>query len=88
MMPLGLLNSGEKAEVMEVFPCKGSPGPRIPLDGDAPSAGRIADMGLRVGKVVEMLSNQGRGLILLRIDECRIAIGRGMAMKIKVRRTL
>jgi len=43
-------------------------------------------MGLRTGKTVEMLNNEGRGAILVKIDETRIAIGRGMAMKVMVRR--
>jgi ferrous iron transport protein A len=41
-------------------------------------------MGLRVGKTVEMLNNAG-GPVLLRVDESRIAIARGLAMKIMVR---
>ena len=43
-------------------------------------------MGLRNGKIVEMLSN-GSGPLLLRVDVSRIAISRGMAMKINDRRT-
>ena len=85
MMPLGLLGSGEKAEVMEVREtiqsvCSSDNGQR--------SCGtcRIEDMGLRTGKTVEMLNNEGRGALLVKIDETRIAIGRGMAMKVMVRR--
>ena len=43
-------------------------------------------MGLRVGKSVEMLSNAGGGPLLIKVDESRIAMGRGVAMKILVRR--
>jgi ferrous iron transport protein A len=43
-------------------------------------------MGIRIGKGVEMLNN-GSGPVLLRVDESRIAIARGMVMKIMVRRT-
>ncbi len=43
-------------------------------------------MGIRKGKSVEMLNNEGRGPLLLKVDESRIAVGRGMAMKILVRR--
>lgn len=46
---------------------------------------RLEDMGLRVGKSVEILNNRG-GPVLVRVDESRIAIARGMAMKILVRR--
>jgi len=44
------------------------------------------DMGLRPGKKVEMITNSGTGPLVLRVDECRIAMGRGVAMKIYVRR--
>lgn len=79
MAPLGLLNRGEQAEIVEI---KGQ-------QACTPECGKnqlchIEDLGLRVGKMVEMLNNEGRGPILLKIDESRIAIGRGMAMKIMV----
>lgn len=81
MMPLGLLGPGERGEILAI---------RI-----APSAGsccaerekcdcRVEDMGLRIGKTVEMLTNGG-GPVLLRVDESRIAVDRGLAMKIMVR---
>ena len=47
---------------------------------------RIEEMGIRTGKNVEMLRNAGRGPLLLKVDEARIAIGRAMAMRIFVRR--
>ncbi|SNB44761.1 FeoA family protein [Geobacter sp. DSM 9736] len=76
MLSLGLLSAGEKAEIVAV---------RELAVAGANCECRIEDMGLRVGKTIEMLSNGG-GAILLRVDESRIAIGRGMAMKIMVRR--
>lgn len=81
MTPLGLLNIGEQAEIVEIGTQKGC--------AHANGKNQLChaeDMGLRVGKVIEMLNNEGRGPILLKIDESRIAIGRGMAMKIMVRR--
>ena len=42
-------------------------------------------MGLRAGKRVEMLSN-GAGPVLVKVDEARIAVDRGVAMRIKVRK--
>jgi ferrous iron transport protein A len=79
MAPLGLLNRGEQAEIVEI---KGQ-------QSCAPGSSKnqlchIEDLGLRVGKMVEMLNNEGRGPILLKVDESRIAIARGMAMKIMV----
>ena len=87
MMPLALLSPGESGEIVSVNvqthedkPCCGQCG------GERhKSETRIEEMGLRAGKIVEMLSN-GAGPLLLRVDESRIAISRGMAMKINVRR--
>jgi ferrous iron transport protein A len=88
MMPLGLLSKGEKAEVMEL---RGIQFQKNCCDSYAAQTGciqacRIEDMGIRAGKVVEMLNNEGRGALLVKIDETRIALGRGMAMKVMVRR--
>ena len=47
-------------------------------------ASRAEDMGLRVGKRVVMLSN-GAGPVLVKVDESRIAVDRGVAMSIQVR---
>ncbi|WP_353684481.1 FeoA family protein [Thermodesulfovibrio sp. 3907-1M] len=74
MIPLALVDNGEKVEVVD-FARKGRS-----------IYCRLRDIGIFVGKVIEVLSNQGQGPILLKIDDSRIAIGRGMAMKILVRR--
>ncbi len=73
MVPLGLLGIGERAEVMDV------------LSEKHPGA-RMEDMGFRAGKTVEMLNNAGGGPLLVKIDESRLALSRGTAMKIMVRR--
>ncbi len=73
MVPLGLLQLGDEAEVVEILP------------GKHPCA-RMEDMGFRAGKIIEMLNNAGQGPLLIKIDESRLALGRGMAMKIMVRR--
>jgi ferrous iron transport protein A len=73
MMPLGLLGDGEAGEIVAFAGAeKGT------------CAGRAEDMGLRVGKRVVMLAN-GAGPVLVKVDESRIAVDRGVAMKIKVR---
>lgn len=74
MFPLGLLSPGEQGEIVSI---RENPEGRCEC--------RVEEMGLRIGKTVEMLTNGG-GPILLRVDESRIAMGRGMAMKIIVRR--
>jgi ferrous iron transport protein A len=85
MMPLGLLSNGERAEVMEVR--EGSAGSHHAHRHDrGDHVCRMEDMGLRVGKCIEMLNNEGRGAMLIKIDESRIAIGRGIGMKVMVRR--
>lgn len=80
MMPLGLLGTGEQGEITALQSRKPSC-----CGGCAGEEGRIEEMGLRIGKKVEMLNN-GSGPLLLRVDESRIAIARGLAMKIMVRR--
>jgi ferrous iron transport protein A len=92
MFPLGLLASGERGEIAEMaMPSRGH-GPRHGCCGCGGvgcrkgSAVRIEDMGIRPGKTIEMLSNEGGGALLVKVDEARIAVGRAMAMKIMVRR--
>lgn len=72
MIPMGLLESGESGEIVATGGV------------DAFCASRAEDMGLRVGRRVEMLVN-GAGPVLVKIDESRIAVDRGVAMRIKVR---
>jgi ferrous iron transport protein A len=75
MMPLGLLGEGEAGEIV-----------RVAAAAPGSCASRAEDMGLRVGKRVVMLSN-GAGPVLVKVDESRIAVDRGVAMKIKVTRS-
>lgn len=80
MMPLGLLTAGETAEIVSERKTGLGCGCREKCDG------RMEDMGLRDGKSIMVLNNEGRGPLLVKVDESRIAIGRGTAMKIMVRR--
>lgn len=100
MFPLGLLSCGERAEVVGN---RGSAGVDADFSREhvhrngcrgcgwhgrkGTGLSRIEDLGIRPGKTVEMLSNEGRGALLVKVDESRIAVGRGVAMKIMVRRT-
>ncbi len=52
------------------------------LEGE--HATRVEEMGLRVGKQVEVLKNDGN-LLLLLVDNIRIALDRRMARSIKVK---
>jgi ferrous iron transport protein A len=76
LFPLGLLGPGERAEVV------GTTGrPHVARDC------RSEDMGLRAGRIVEMIAGGGgRGPLLLKVDQSRLALGRGLAMRILVRR--
>ncbi len=82
MIPLGLLSAGENGEIVEIMFGKGE---GIGGAGHDKTSVRVEEMGLRIGKHVEMLTNGGN-TILLRVDEARIALARRMAMKIMVRR--
>ncbi|HEX2720722.1 MAG TPA: FeoA family protein [Candidatus Deferrimicrobium sp.] len=90
MFPMGLLANGERAEVVSGIPalehCNGLRCGPCQAKGREGSAVRLEDMGIRPGKEVEMLNNGGGGALLVKVDDSRIAVGRGMAMKIMVRR--
>lgn len=93
MMTLGLVSSGERCEIVEIRHCGGCGGSchdnghtHTPVQNNAQkNATRAEEMGLRTGKRVEMLKNDGN-LLLVLVDGARIAIDRRMAMKIMVRR--
>jgi ferrous iron transport protein A len=70
---MALLATGEVGEIVAV--------------GGGPAeagASRAEDLGLRVGRRVEMLTNDA-GPVLVKLDESRIAVDRGVAMRIRVR---
>ena len=81
MSPLGLLSEGEKAEIVEIKTHRG-----YCHGKNKNELCHAEDMGLRIGKTVEMLNNTRQGALLVKVDESRIAIGRGMAMKIMVKK--
>ncbi|UFS70812.1 ferrous iron transport protein A [Geomonas sp. RF6] len=83
-MPLGLLSAGETGEIAAVKVQAGA-APAGCCESREKCDCRIEDMGLRVGKRVEMLNNGGGGAVLLRVDEARIAVDRSLAMKIFVK---
>lgn len=84
MMPLELLSPGERGEIMEVRHCGGCGCQGHGHHGRKGTATRAEEMGLRVGKQVEVLTNDGN-LLLLLIDEARIAIDRTIARTIRVK---
>ncbi len=100
MSPLALLNEGERAEIVMFSEKHGHWHQRRHRHNQYPCCGRgnncacrnstaedhLMDMGLRPGKFVEMITNSGSGSLVLLVDESRIAMSRGAAMKIYVRR--
>lgn len=81
-MPLGLLCPGELGEIVAIRIEKASVSGQCCKEREKCGC-RVEDIGLRVGKRVEMLANSGSP-VLLRVDESRIAVDRGLAMKIMV----
>jgi len=84
MIPLGLLSPGEGGDILAIRINKKTSSDQCCSEREKCDC-RVEDMGLRVGKFVEMLTNGG-GPVLVRVDESRIAVDRGLAMKIMVRR--
>lgn len=92
MMPLELMSPGERGEISEVKHCGGCGGGCQGHQHNHEHGGhnhkatttRAEEMGLRVGKMVEILKNDGN-LFLLLVDEARIAIDRRMARTINVK---
>jgi len=89
-MTLGLVSAGERCDIVEISHCGGCGGgcheDRHAHSGKNKNATRAEELGLRSGKRVEMLKNDGN-LLLVLVDDARIAIDRRMAMKIMVRRS-
>lgn len=91
-MTLGLVSAGEQCEIIEVRHCGGCGGACHNVNqvhghvhgSKNKNETRAEELGLRVGKLVKMLKNDGN-LLLLLVDNARIAIDRRMAMKIMVR---
>jgi ferrous iron transport protein A len=91
-MLLELLSPGERGEIIDVRHCGGCGGAchghehRAHDHGhntDKATTTRAEKLGLRVGKIVKVLKNDGN-LLLLLVDEARIAIDLKIARNISV----
>lgn len=71
LMPLTMAKAGEKLIIKE-------------LTGGRNSRRILSNMGFREGDRIEIISNEGRGRIILGHDCTRLALGRGIAQKIMV----
>ena len=72
-IPLSELESGERGTVVE-------------LSGGHGLVGRLAALGFTPGRTVDIVRNSWRGPIIVRVLDTQIALGRGQADKIHVRR--
>ena len=72
-VPLSVLRAGERGVVVE-------------LAGGRGLTGRMATMGFTPGAEVRVLQNLGRGPLIVRVRDARIALGRGEAGRVYVRR--
>ena len=72
-MPLSALRPGEHGVVVE-------------LSGGRGLLGRMASLGFTPGAEVTVVQNFGRGPLIARVRDARIALGRGEAGRVRVRR--
>ncbi|MBU2647537.1 MAG: FeoA family protein [bacterium] len=92
MVPLNQLNEGDFGEIVEISGCrqrqcqhKRGWKKRFLSDPDDGRNGRMADLGLRIGKVIQLLQKGKQGPILIKVDESRIAVGQKMAQNIFIK---
>jgi Fur family ferric uptake transcriptional regulator len=71
LISLTMAKSGERVEIKDMI-------------GGKSAQGRLASMGLRKGDVLEVISNNGRGRLIVGHGATRVALGRGVAEKINV----
>jgi len=70
-MPLIMLPEGAQASVVEVHGGRGL-------------CRRLAEMGFNVGDEVRMIKNHRPGPVVVEVKDSRVALGRGVTMKIMV----
>jgi ferrous iron transport protein A len=80
MIPLLYLSEGEQGKIVAIS-SGGGGGCRARRDV---RQCRAMDLGFQVGKSVRLIQKNGSGPILVKVDDSRIAIGRGIAQKIMV----
>lgn len=71
LMPLVLAKKAEKLVIRE-------------FSGGAGARMRLMTMGLRVGDIIEVISNMGNGQLVIGVDCKRYVLGKGLAQKIIV----
>jgi len=97
MVPLIQLNEGESGEIVEIVDCckrhhgKGQCGykqgwrKRFFSRPEVFSHARMADLGLRIGKKVQLIHKAKQGPLLIKVGDSRIAVGQQMAASIFIK---
>ncbi len=68
-MPIAYVNQGEEVKILDIA-------------GGQGVYKRLMEMGIYPGASVKIISNTGGGPIIIGVKDTKIALGRGMAMKI------
>ena len=66
----------------------GEPGTVIQLQGGQAFLSRMSALGFTPGAVVSMVRNSGNGPVIVTVLDTQIALGRGQACKVYVRRRI
>ncbi|UWX57160.1 ferrous iron transport protein A [Chlorobaculum sp. MV4-Y] len=88
MAPLGMLGKGEVGEIVNLRAgggCEHGHGRHHHAHGRE-NGKRLAEMGFSVGQTIEIIENSPGMPLLVRVHDSRVAIDRGVAMRIMVRR--
>lgn len=97
MVPLNQLNEGDFGEIVEINDCckkrhrKGQCGykqgwrKRFFSRSEVYNHSRMADLGLRIGKKIQLIHKAKQGPLLVRVGESRIAVGQQMAANIFIK---
>lgn len=72
-MPLAFAKTGEEFEIVE-------------MRGGMNFLKKVMEMGVYTGIKVRVISNPGNGPIIIALSDTRIALGRGMATRIFVKK--
>lgn len=91
MAPLSMLGKGEVGEIVNHRPGRHHTGAGCEHGHRHHAHGRehgkrLAEMGFSVGQTIEIIENSPGMPLLVRVHDSRVAIGRGVAMRIMVRR--
>lgn len=92
MVPLLQLNEGDFGEIAEIEDCSRRHcgrgrgwRKRFFTQPELYGHNRMADLGLRIGKKIQLLQKAKQGPVLIKVDDARIAVGQKMAEHIFIK---